>query len=234
MFPLRLIVSETILHLVGNPFDSPKCLWWDSNPHSLRNLILSQARLPFHHKGIHSLARALKYVPDRSRTCKKELPSPAQRLACFPFHHGDIFRFPLAAGFPASKSIFSPVGFDSHNPFPALHKRSMYQFHHGEILLLPKESGSDRIRTCVSGYYPAVLEPLNYKTICFLGRSRPARTTLLVLYSNVKSKSELSEKFFEYVFWWDSNPHEGLPSPAHDTRDWYVLFSVTEKHINTP
>lgn len=29
------------------------------------------------------------------------------------------------------------------------------------------ESGSDRIRTCVSGHYPAVLEPLNYKTIIF-------------------------------------------------------------------
>lgn len=57
----------------------------------------------------------------------------------FPVSPQEHISFPLATGFPASKSIFSSVGFDSHNPVvPALHKRSVYHFHHEEILVTPE------------------------------------------------------------------------------------------------
>lgn len=92
--------------------------------------------------------------------------------------------------FPCIQEYISPVGFDSHNPFPALHKRSVYQFHHGEILLLPKESGSDRTRTCTQQQrlgHPCS-KPVELQNHCFSGFPGPTRTTLPVLYSKVKSK----------------------------------------------
>lgn len=147
--------------------------------------------------------------PDRSRTCKRELPSPARRLACFPFHHREHISFPLATDFSVSKSVFSSVGFDSHNPVPRhLTREACISSITKKYYLLPKGEWFRQDLNLHSGKrlgHPCS-EPIELQNHCFPGF--PVQQEQHYLVFILMSNPNRCVAIFENVLRWDSNPHE--------------------------